>query len=178
MLSAAMYSQISSRSKSASTLRTQRSRPRFPALGGFALETGAGFSRVDGLAAIEGRKAAAKLAIEFRQLGGAGGIVFLKKPERFADDFTRRVVAARSDLSADEFFQLRGERYVSWSKIAIWLVPAVPLKCAMPSDRQSLQALKNIIEQIELLISTTEPMPENRTPRCQELLRAAHGADY
>jgi hypothetical protein len=43
----------------------------------------------------------------------------------------------------------------------------------MPSDRQSLQALKNIIEQIELLISTTGPLPENRTPRCQELLRAA-----
>jgi hypothetical protein len=43
----------------------------------------------------------------------------------------------------------------------------------MPSDRQSLQALKNIIEQVDLLISTTEPLPENRTARCQELLRAA-----
>jgi|GEM_PF-3572342 len=29
----------------------------------------------------------------------------------------------------------------------------------MPSDPQSLQALANTIEQIELLISTTEPMP-------------------
>jgi hypothetical protein len=30
----------------------------------------------------------------------------------------------------------------------------------MPSDRQSLQGLKNIIEQVELLISTAEFMPE------------------
>jgi hypothetical protein len=40
-------------------------------------------------------------------------------------------------------------------------------------DRASLQALRNMLEEVELLISTTEPMPENRTPRCQELLRAA-----
>jgi len=40
-------------------------------------------------------------------------------------------------------------------------------------DRESLEALRNMIEQVELLISTTEPLPENRTPRCQELLRAA-----
>jgi hypothetical protein len=43
----------------------------------------------------------------------------------------------------------------------------------MQPDRDSLQALKNMIEQIDLLISTTVPLPENRTPRCQELLRAA-----
>jgi hypothetical protein len=43
----------------------------------------------------------------------------------------------------------------------------------MPSDRESLQVLKNKIEQIELLISTTEPMPENRTPGCRQLLQAA-----
>lgn len=43
----------------------------------------------------------------------------------------------------------------------------------MQLDRESIQALKNIIEQIELLISTTVPLPENRTLRCQELLRAA-----
>ena len=35
------------------------------------------------------------------------------------------------------------------------------------------QALKNMLEQVELLISTSEPLPENRTPRCKELLRAA-----
>jgi hypothetical protein len=40
-------------------------------------------------------------------------------------------------------------------------------------DRSSLEALKNIIEQVDLLISTTTPMPENRSARCQELLRAA-----
>ncbi len=43
----------------------------------------------------------------------------------------------------------------------------------MQPDRDSLQALKNMIEQVELLISTTDPLPENRTARCQELLRAA-----
>jgi hypothetical protein len=43
----------------------------------------------------------------------------------------------------------------------------------MPSDRASLQALKNLLTETDLLISTTEPLPENRTPRCLELLRAA-----
>jgi hypothetical protein len=43
----------------------------------------------------------------------------------------------------------------------------------MPSDRASLQALKNLLTETDLLISTTEPLPENRTPRCRELLRAA-----
>ena len=44
----------------------------------------------------------------------------------------------------------------------------------MPTDRDSIQALKNIIEQIELLISTTVELPENRTPRCLELLKSAN----
>jgi hypothetical protein len=43
----------------------------------------------------------------------------------------------------------------------------------MPTDRSSLQALKNLISETDLLISTTQPLPENRTPRCRELLRAA-----
>src|ERR1035437_3262162 len=43
----------------------------------------------------------------------------------------------------------------------------------MPSDRASLQALKNLLTETDLLISTTEPLPENRTPRTLELLRAA-----
>jgi hypothetical protein len=43
----------------------------------------------------------------------------------------------------------------------------------MPSDRRSLEALRNLIEETDLLISTTDPLPENRTPRCRELLRAA-----
>lgn len=30
-----------------------------------------------------------------------------------------------------------------------------------------------MLEEVDLLISTTEPMPENRTPRCRELLQAA-----
>jgi hypothetical protein len=44
--------------------------------------------------------------------GGARGVVFIEKPESFADNFTRRTVAARSDFGAYEFFQFRGERYV------------------------------------------------------------------
>ena|ERR1017187_8775801 len=43
----------------------------------------------------------------------------------------------------------------------------------MPSDRASLQALKNLLTETELVISTSDPLPENRTPRCLELLRAA-----
>jgi hypothetical protein len=43
----------------------------------------------------------------------------------------------------------------------------------MPSDRSSIQALKNLISEIDLVISTTAPLPENRTPRCRELLRSA-----
>jgi hypothetical protein len=43
----------------------------------------------------------------------------------------------------------------------------------MPVDRSSIQALKNLISETDLLLSTTDPLPENRTPRCRELLRAA-----
>jgi hypothetical protein len=43
----------------------------------------------------------------------------------------------------------------------------------MAIDRNSLEALKNLISQVDLLISTTTPLPENRTPRCRELLRTA-----
>jgi hypothetical protein len=43
----------------------------------------------------------------------------------------------------------------------------------MSLERDSLEALRNMIEQVELLISTTTPLPENRTPRCQELLQSA-----
>jgi hypothetical protein len=40
-------------------------------------------------------------------------------------------------------------------------------------DRDSIDALKCMLSEVETLISTTTPMPENRTPRCLELLRAA-----
>lgn len=40
-------------------------------------------------------------------------------------------------------------------------------------DRGSIEALRSMIEETDLIISTTEPLPENRTPRCRELLRAA-----
>ena len=43
----------------------------------------------------------------------------------------------------------------------------------MPVDRRSLEALQNIIEEVDLLISTTVELPENRTGRCKELLRTA-----
>ena len=43
----------------------------------------------------------------------------------------------------------------------------------MPSNRTELNALKNLISQADLILSTTTPLPENRTPACRELLRAA-----
>src|SRR5271157_5633335 len=41
------------------------------------------------------------------------------------------------------------------------------------SNGTELQALKNLISETDLILSTTEPLPENRTPRCRELLSAA-----
>jgi hypothetical protein len=43
----------------------------------------------------------------------------------------------------------------------------------MPSDRASLQALKNIITEVDLILETTPDLPQNRTGRSRELLRAA-----
>ena len=44
----------------------------------------------------------------------------------------------------------------------------------MPVDKTSLQALKNILTEIALIVSTSpQPMPQHRTPRCLELMRAA-----
>jgi len=41
------------------------------------------------------------------------------------------------------------------------------------SHRTELNALKNLISQADLILSTTDPLPENRTPACRECLRAA-----
>ncbi|HEY1160032.1 MAG TPA: hypothetical protein VGE83_05345 [Terracidiphilus sp.] len=38
------------------------------------------------------------------------------------------------------------------------------------SNRASLEALKNMLSETDLILSTTTPLPENRTPRCRELL--------
>lgn len=43
----------------------------------------------------------------------------------------------------------------------------------MPSDRSSLQTLKRLISEVDLLLETTTPLPENRTARSRELLGAA-----
>jgi hypothetical protein len=45
-----------------------------------------------------------------------------------------------------------------------------------PSDmanQTELTALKNLISEVDLLLSTTAPLPENRTACCRELLSAA-----
>ena len=42
-----------------------------------------------------------------------------------------------------------------------------------PADRDALTALRKIIAEVDSLISTSEPMPEDRTPRCRELLQLA-----
>ncbi len=41
------------------------------------------------------------------------------------------------------------------------------------STRKELQALKNLISEADLILSTTVPLPENRTPRCREVLSTA-----
>jgi hypothetical protein len=41
------------------------------------------------------------------------------------------------------------------------------------SNQISIEALKNLISETDLILSTTTPLPENRTPRCRELLAAA-----
>ena len=77
------------------------------------MQPGAGHDRADGLAAIQGGEAAAELAVEFGQSGGAGGIVFFQEPERFAHDFTRRVVAARGDLRSVRTYAVRRRKAVT-----------------------------------------------------------------
>jgi NAD(P)H-dependent FMN reductase len=41
------------------------------------------------------------------------------------------------------------------------------------SSDASIKALKNLISEADLILSTTEPLPEGRTPRCRELLSSA-----
>ena len=43
----------------------------------------------------------------------------------------------------------------------------------MPLDRSSLDALKNIISEVDLILETTPNLPQNRTGRSRELLRTA-----
>jgi hypothetical protein len=40
-------------------------------------------------------------------------------------------------------------------------------------DPVSIKALQNMLAEIETLIATTSPLPENRMARCRELLQAA-----
>ena len=40
-------------------------------------------------------------------------------------------------------------------------------------DPVPIKAIQNMLVEIESLISTTTPLPENRTVRCLELLQAA-----
>jgi uncharacterized protein (DUF2252 family) len=41
------------------------------------------------------------------------------------------------------------------------------------SNGDSIEALKNMLSEVDLILSTTEALPRNRTPRCRELLGAA-----
>ena len=43
----------------------------------------------------------------------------------------------------------------------------------MASDRSSLEALRNLILEADLVLETTPPLPQNRTAACRESLRAA-----
>jgi hypothetical protein len=89
-----------------------RSRSRLPALLEFALQSGPGRGRIDDFAAIKSGKTAAKLPVEFRQMGGAGGVVLLQKPQGFADDLACRVVPSGFYSGGPKFFQFGRERDV------------------------------------------------------------------
>jgi hypothetical protein len=41
------------------------------------------------------------------------------------------------------------------------------------SNGDSIEALKNMLSEVDLILSMTEPLPQSRTPRCRELLSAA-----
>jgi hypothetical protein len=41
------------------------------------------------------------------------------------------------------------------------------------SNRASIEALKNMLSEVDLILSTTDPLPENRTARCRELLSSS-----
>jgi hypothetical protein len=43
----------------------------------------------------------------------------------------------------------------------------------MATNRGDLRTLKRLISDTDLILSTTVPLPENRTARCRELLKAA-----
>jgi hypothetical protein len=45
----------------------------------------------------------------------------------------------------------------------------------MPSDRASLNVLKNLIVETDLILETTPKMPQNRTGAARESLKAALG---
>jgi hypothetical protein len=52
-------------------------------------------------------------------------------------------------------------------------LPTPPHHGSMAFDRESLQALKNIIEDVDLIPETSSDLPKNRTGRSRELLNAA-----
>ena len=41
------------------------------------------------------------------------------------------------------------------------------------SNRDSIEALKNMLSEVDLILSTADPLPENRTARCRELLASS-----
>lgn len=41
------------------------------------------------------------------------------------------------------------------------------------SGRTELNALRNIVSEVDLILETTPPLPQNRTGRSRELIRAA-----
>jgi hypothetical protein len=43
----------------------------------------------------------------------------------------------------------------------------------MTSNRKELNTLKRLLAEADLILETTPPLPENRTPRCRELLGTA-----
>ena len=55
----------------------------------------------------------------------------------------------------------------------MWKTADCPSVGHMFVDPVAIKALQNMLGEIETLISTTTPLPENRTARCIALLEAA-----
>lgn len=51
--------------------------------------------------------------------------------------------------------------------------PDPPHTGSVPHDRDSLHALRNLIEQADLILESAPALPQNRTPAARENLRAA-----
>jgi len=65
------------------------------------------------------------------------------------------------------------EKCVDQKQRALAIPYHLPYRVGMKSNKTELAALKRLISETDLILSTTVPLPENRTARCRELLGSA-----